>query len=39
MLAEIRDKKEISDALRDQLAKAIAECKTEFVAAEGIKAA
>ena len=39
MLAEIRDKKEISDALRDQLAKAIGECKTEFTAAKGIKAA
>jgi F-type H+/Na+-transporting ATPase subunit alpha len=39
MLAEIRDKKEISDTLRDQLAKAIGECKTEFTAAKGIKAA
>jgi len=39
MLAEIRDKKEISDSLRDQLAKAIGECKTEFTAAKGIKAA
>jgi F-type H+-transporting ATPase subunit alpha len=39
MLAEIKDKKEISDSLRDQLAKAIGECKTEFVAAKGIKAA
>ena len=39
MLAEIRDKKEISDTLRDQLAKAIGECKTEFAAAKGIKAA
>jgi F-type H+/Na+-transporting ATPase subunit alpha len=39
MLAEIRDKKEISDTLRDQLTKAIGECKTEFAAAKGIKAA
>jgi len=39
MLAEIKDKKEISDSLRDQLAKAIGECKTEFIAAKGIKAA
>jgi F-type H+-transporting ATPase subunit alpha len=39
ILTEIRDKKEISDALRDQLMKATAECKTEFLAAKGIKAA
>jgi F-type H+-transporting ATPase subunit alpha len=39
MLAEIRDKKEISDSLRDQLANAIGDCKTEFAAAKGIKAA
>ena len=39
ILAEIRDKKEISDALRTQLATAVTEAKAEFVAAKGIKAA
>jgi F-type H+-transporting ATPase subunit alpha len=39
ILTEIRDKKEISDTLRDTLAKAITDAKTEFVAAKGIKAA
>jgi F-type H+-transporting ATPase subunit alpha len=39
MLGEIRDKKEISDVLREQLTKAVADAKTEFMAAKGIKAA
>jgi F-type H+-transporting ATPase subunit alpha len=39
MLDEIRDKKELSDTLRDALTKAVAEAKAEFVAAKGIKAA
>jgi len=39
ILAEIRDKKEISDALRTQLTTAVTEAKAEFVAAKGIKAA
>ncbi|PYN57569.1 MAG: F0F1 ATP synthase subunit alpha [Candidatus Rokuibacteriota bacterium] len=39
MLAEIRDKKEILDALRERLAQAVNEAKAEFVAAKGIKAA
>ena len=39
ILTEIRDRKELSDALRDTLTKAVAEAKTEFVAAQGIKAA
>jgi F-type H+/Na+-transporting ATPase subunit alpha len=39
ILAEIRDKKEISDALRGTLNQAIGEAKAEFVAAKGIKAA
>ena len=39
ILVEIRDKKEISDALRAELTKAVAEAKAEFVAAKGIKAA
>jgi F-type H+/Na+-transporting ATPase subunit alpha len=38
-LAEIRDKKELPDALRDTLTNAVAEAKAEFVAARGIKAA
>ncbi len=37
--AEIRDKKELSDALRDTLTKAITAAKAEFAAAKGIKAA
>jgi F-type H+-transporting ATPase subunit alpha len=39
ILTEIRDKKEISDALREQLAKAVNDAKTEFMATKGIKAA
>jgi len=39
LLAEIRDKKELSDALRETLTKAVNEAKAEFVAAKGIKAA
>ncbi len=39
VLTEIRDKKEISDALRETLTKAVADAKAEFVAAKGIKAA
>jgi F-type H+-transporting ATPase subunit alpha len=39
LLAEIRDKREISDTLREQLTKAVTDCKTEFMAAKGIKAA
>jgi F-type H+-transporting ATPase subunit alpha len=39
ILTEIRDKKELSDTQREALAKAIAEAKTEFAAARGIKAA
>jgi F-type H+/Na+-transporting ATPase subunit alpha len=39
ILAEIRDKKELSDALRDTLTKAVQDAKTEFIAAKGIKAA
>ena len=39
ILAEIRDKKEISDALRETLTRAITEAKAEFVVAKGIKAA
>ena len=39
IFAEVRDKKEISDALRETLIKAINDAKTEFVAAKGIKAA
>ncbi|HEV8642940.1 MAG TPA: F0F1 ATP synthase subunit alpha [Methylomirabilota bacterium] len=39
ILAEIRDKKEIGDALRAELTKAVTEAKAEFVAAKGIKAA
>jgi F-type H+-transporting ATPase subunit alpha len=39
ILAEIRDKKEITDTARDQLTKATGDAKTEFLAAKGIKAA
>jgi F-type H+/Na+-transporting ATPase subunit alpha len=39
ILADIRDKKEIADATRDALTKAVTEIKTEFMAAQGIKAA
>jgi len=38
-LAELRDKREIGDALRDALTQAVGEAKAEFVAAKGIKAA
>ena len=36
---EIRDKRELSDALRDTLTKAVNDAKAEFVATKGIKAA
>ncbi len=39
ILPEIRDKKEISDAVRTQLTAAVNEAKAEFMAAKGIKAA
>jgi F-type H+-transporting ATPase subunit alpha len=39
ILAEIRDKKELSDGLRETLTKAVTEAKAEFMAAKGIKAA
>src|SRR5262247_1162610 len=39
ILNEIRDRKELSDALRETLTKAVNDAKTEFVAAKGIKAA
>jgi F-type H+-transporting ATPase subunit alpha len=39
ILAEIRDKKEIPDATRDALIKAVGDAKGEFMAAQGIKAA
>ena len=39
LLKEIRDKKEISDATRDGLTKAVNDAKAEFMAAKGIKAA
>jgi F-type H+-transporting ATPase subunit alpha len=39
VLVELRDKKEISDALRGTLTQAVGDAKTEFVAARGIKAA
>jgi F-type H+/Na+-transporting ATPase subunit alpha len=39
ILADIRDKKEMADATRDALTKAVTEIKTEFMAAQGIKAA
>ena len=39
ILTEIRDKKEISDSLRETLTKAVNDAKTEFIAAKGIKAA
>jgi F-type H+-transporting ATPase subunit alpha len=38
-LAEVREKKEISDALREVLTKAVTEAKAEFMATRGIKAA
>ncbi len=39
LLTEIRDKKELSDTLRDTLTKAVNEAKAEFMATKGIKAA
>jgi F-type H+-transporting ATPase subunit alpha len=39
ILSEIREKREISDTLREQLTKAVGEAKAEFMAAKGIKAA
>jgi F-type H+/Na+-transporting ATPase subunit alpha len=39
ILAEIRDKKELPDAAREALTKAVSDAKAEFMAAEGIKAA
>src|SRR6267378_1001367 len=36
---EIRDRKELSDALRETLTKAVNDAKAEFMAAKGIKAA
>jgi F-type H+-transporting ATPase subunit alpha len=39
LLTEIRDKKEVTDTLRDALTKAVADAKAEFTAAKGIKAA
>ena len=39
LLTDIREKKEISDALRETIAKAITDARTEFAAAKGIKAA
>jgi len=39
VLAEIREKKELADTLRETLTKAVTDAKAEFVAARGIKAA
>jgi F-type H+/Na+-transporting ATPase subunit alpha len=39
ILSEIRDKKEMTDVLRDALTKAVNDAKTEFLASKGIKAA
>jgi F-type H+-transporting ATPase subunit alpha len=39
VLAEIRDKKEIGDSLREALTKAVGDAKGEFAAAKGVKAA
>src|SRR5437763_1926582 len=39
ILSEIRDKKELSDALRETLTEAVNDAKAEFMAAKGIKAA
>ena len=38
-LGEIRDKRELSDTMRETLTKAVTDAKTEFTAAKGIKAA
>src|SRR6187549_3310794 len=37
MLGEIRDKRELSDSMREALTKAVTDAKTEFMAAKGIK--
>jgi F0F1-type ATP synthase alpha subunit len=39
VLAEIREKRELSDAIRQQLDEVIRGAKAEFTAARGIKAA
>jgi F-type H+/Na+-transporting ATPase subunit alpha len=39
LLGEIRDKKEMTDALRDTLTKSVNDAKTEFLAVKGVKAA
>jgi len=39
IFTEIRDQKELSDTLRETLARTITEAKTEFMAGKGIKAA
>ncbi len=39
ILTEIREKREISDTLRESLTKAVGDAKAEFVAARGIRAA
>jgi F-type H+-transporting ATPase subunit alpha len=39
LLGEIRDKKELSDAMRETLTAAVTDAKAEFAAARGIKAA
>jgi F-type H+-transporting ATPase subunit alpha len=39
ILTEIRDKKEISETLREELTRAVSDAKAEFAAARGIKAA
>ncbi len=39
ILTEIRDKREISDTLREELTRAVTDAKAEFTAARGIKAA
>ena len=38
MLGEIRDKKELSDTMREALTGAVTDAKTQFMAAKGIKA-
>jgi F-type H+-transporting ATPase subunit alpha len=39
ILSEIRDKRELSDTMRETLTKAVTDAKAEFVAARGVKAA
>ncbi|MBI3629675.1 MAG: F0F1 ATP synthase subunit alpha, partial [Candidatus Rokubacteria bacterium] len=39
VFTEIRDKKELSDTLRETLTKLVSDAKAEFVAAKGVKAA